>query len=578
MRIARPLLAVICISGATLVAESQVVTYVLEPSNIAGSYAFNYADPADGWGVADLTDPANAVVDTLALVDDGTAADTLGCGPLVNGVDVAGKIALVYRGTCEFGEKALSAQNAGAVAVILITNNPDAVDNFTMLPASQGANVTIPVVMITQAAGASIRAELDAGTDIVAFIGNKTGYFPNDVGLAGKDVRMADHGAIPSWVATDASEFNVVPGAWIHNLGSSDQSNVTLNVKVEQGGSVLYDETSTSAAISVGDSAYFTTPMFSQSSYSGLYDMTHTAQLGGGGEEFPDDNAFHSNFLVDSLLSYVPIDPMSEMPLATAFYQPSGNTSGYQACIQFQDPNASRLAALGIYASTTKSAPDSITGELVEGIAYQWLDAFTGLSDANYPGNAWTLDPLTTGEYTYSSDLGGEMVYIPFDDPIVLEDDARYLFCLQTFSADVFVGFDTKYDYSTNIDDNDQPVSCTESDGSWYGVGFGTDLTCAVSVLFGDASTIGIEELQRTELTPYPNPAATEIHIPLKGLSGIAQLSVHDATGRSVMDRQVTLGGDMLVVPANSFDNGAYLFDLRMTDGRRSTFRVVVTR
>ena len=45
-----------------------------------------------------------------------------------------------------------------------------------------------------------------------------------------------------------------------------------------------------------------------------------------------------------------------------------------------------------------------------------------------------------------------------------------------------------------------------------------------------------------------------------------------------VLDQEVTLGGEVLVVPADRFRNGTHLFYLRLRDGRRSTFRVVVTR
>ena len=43
-----------------------------------------------------------------------------GCNPLIN--NLTGKIAVIYRNTCEFGAKALNAQNAGAIGVIIIKN------------------------------------------------------------------------------------------------------------------------------------------------------------------------------------------------------------------------------------------------------------------------------------------------------------------------------------------------------------------------------------------------------------------------------------------------------------------------
>ena len=69
---------------------------------------------------------------TAVLVDDGTAADSLGCGVLVNNAAISGNIAVVYRGTCEFGVKALNAQNAGAIG-----GQTFYVDNIQIIPVPE---------------------------------------------------------------------------------------------------------------------------------------------------------------------------------------------------------------------------------------------------------------------------------------------------------------------------------------------------------------------------------------------------------------------------------------------------------
>ncbi len=57
------------------------------------------------------------VVDALDGVANQSFTDA--CEDLVNANEIAGKIAMIDRGTCEFGSKALRAQQAGAVAVII---------------------------------------------------------------------------------------------------------------------------------------------------------------------------------------------------------------------------------------------------------------------------------------------------------------------------------------------------------------------------------------------------------------------------------------------------------------------------
>src|SRR5690606_16551892 len=86
-----------------------------------------------------------------------------GCGTISNAAALSGNIAVALRGTCNFSEKALNAQNAGAIGLIIINNQASA-------PSSLGAgtgsgSVTIPVIMISQTQGASLLALLNgAGT------------------------------------------------------------------------------------------------------------------------------------------------------------------------------------------------------------------------------------------------------------------------------------------------------------------------------------------------------------------------------------------------------------------------------
>ncbi|MCX7551577.1 T9SS-dependent M36 family metallopeptidase [Xanthomarina sp. F2636L] len=90
-------------------------------STVAGAYpAVNPATtpPNNITGIG-----STPVTADLVLVDDGTALPNEGCNPISS---VAGKIAVVIRGTCPFVDKIQNAQDAGAVAVIVVNhNNPD---------------------------------------------------------------------------------------------------------------------------------------------------------------------------------------------------------------------------------------------------------------------------------------------------------------------------------------------------------------------------------------------------------------------------------------------------------------------
>ena len=92
------------------------------------------------------------------IVFTGTPTTTNdGCAALpANSLD--GKIAFIRRGTCGFYNKAINAQRAGAIAVVLYNNVVGAL-NPTVAPTPAGSPpVTIPVAAITAAGGAAIFA------------------------------------------------------------------------------------------------------------------------------------------------------------------------------------------------------------------------------------------------------------------------------------------------------------------------------------------------------------------------------------------------------------------------------------
>ena len=75
---------------------------------------------------------------------------------------LAGKIALIRRGTCGFYNKAINAQRAGAIGVVLYNNAAGGLSP-TVAPVPAGVEpVTIPVAAITAADGASIFSGLAA--------------------------------------------------------------------------------------------------------------------------------------------------------------------------------------------------------------------------------------------------------------------------------------------------------------------------------------------------------------------------------------------------------------------------------
>ncbi len=107
---------------------------------------------------ADLASEINA---EMLVVDDGMDVTSDGCDSLIN--DLTGKIALVDRGACAFVVKALTAQQAGAVAVI-IGNNDAANPNQLFLPGGDDMGaVTIPTMGVSFGAMEALKGAAEGG-------------------------------------------------------------------------------------------------------------------------------------------------------------------------------------------------------------------------------------------------------------------------------------------------------------------------------------------------------------------------------------------------------------------------------
>lgn len=135
---------------------------VTSPAGIAGPYQFGSANFGPSIGNPNVSANVVAAVDAA---DAAGPATTDGCSAFLNAADVAGKIALIERGTCGFAVKARNATDAGAVAVI-IYNNAANVNGAPPGMADDGINgqfVTIPTVSIRRADGLAVVAQLGGG-------------------------------------------------------------------------------------------------------------------------------------------------------------------------------------------------------------------------------------------------------------------------------------------------------------------------------------------------------------------------------------------------------------------------------
>jgi len=119
--------------------------------------------------------PEGVTADVVLVTDEGSDPDENdACEPITNAGALEGKIAILRRGACEFGLKALAAENAGAIAVIVVNNVEGA--PIVMAGGADGEFVTIPTLMVSDAVGGAIIAELANGVNTTMSLANYNVY------------------------------------------------------------------------------------------------------------------------------------------------------------------------------------------------------------------------------------------------------------------------------------------------------------------------------------------------------------------------------------------------------------------
>lgn len=588
----KKILLFLTVLSSGFMANSQVVFSGVSPVSIQGNYDFAWADPAGGdWSCPDFLVPGTFVEDTLMIVDDGTPGLNLqgnplsaeACnGPLIN--DLTGKIAVIYRNTCEFGYKALQAQDAGAVAAIIINREDEIVQ---MGGGVEGLNVTIPCVFVTSLTGNQLVTEMSNGP-VVVFLGSKVGAYVNDIGANSGQALVSPYGGANS-LQYDGFE----PGIQVYNYGTDDQAAVSINAKIDGPSGTIYDETVGPVAIVSGDTlAVFpgntdAFPAWNEGigNYeNGEYTLTYTMDLGGT-DDSDFDNVLSSSFSITDgttigTLAVSPVDA-SGMPVANTY--PSNATTEYQGCVMIQEPNSSTMAVQGMYfIPHTDTSVNDLAGSEIFGNAYQWDDGWVDLDDPNYDFAAATtnafnaLNIVTFGtHYPASNDDVDDVAYIEFVTPFLMVDNQRYLFCLQTFeTATISFGYDNTINYDGNEGIYRQPVAPVHIDGQWYSGGWSGASAPALSLKTFDPAEVGITDADILVGGAFPNPTTDAVTITVNA-TGAATLTVTDISGKIVMNSLVDLGTGSTKVNTSQLEAGVYVFTVIMENGKTAQFNLV---
>ncbi|CAE6828036.1 hypothetical protein XAC301_36470 [Xanthomonas arboricola pv. corylina] len=137
---------------AALILDPRTLLQVSAPASAAGKFEVGFAS------FGPLATAANFPARAVVTVNDGVAAASASDGcetPFVNAAEVAGKVALIDRGTCAFAIKVKNAQLNGAVGVIVASNAAGVQTMGNAAPPI--TDITIPAIMVSQADGARLK-------------------------------------------------------------------------------------------------------------------------------------------------------------------------------------------------------------------------------------------------------------------------------------------------------------------------------------------------------------------------------------------------------------------------------------
>ena len=352
-------------------AQSQVVVAGVSPASVQGNYDFGVQADAgwpsytvgsttgEFWGMnLDFGIPGTFIMDTLMLAEtgepgtnpEGNPISQEACDTLIN--DLTGKIAVVYRNTCDFSDKVKMCEDAGAIAVIVINREDDVNFIMTATDTGEGPNTTIPAVLVSNITGALLTSEMQ-NEPVVMLIGNKITAFDNDVGASRDEILISPFAGANSMID---SKFDI--GIQLYNYGNNPQNNVTVTATIDGPTGQVYNEMITAPAMVNGD----TLSIFNGNTYefppfdlggignypAGDYTLTYDIDLGIA-DDSDFDNTFTSVFTVNpDVISLAGIDG-SNIPGGTGY--PSNTEGEYQSCMFFEDLRTRATLGLLVYTS-----------------------------------------------------------------------------------------------------------------------------------------------------------------------------------------------------------------------------------
>ncbi|MEZ4960337.1 MAG: PA domain-containing protein [Saprospiraceae bacterium] len=575
-------------------ASAQTAVVVNSPASIAGAKAFDEA----GTGFSTVALSSGTWTADAIFVDNGTATPTIGCVSLINGSELAGKIALIDRGSCNFSEKVSLAENAGAIAAIVFNNLPG---DGTFAMGLTAPVVNIPAVMLSFEDGQAIRAELANGPVNITM---GAIVFDNNVSVDITRILNPLFGTVPKY-AVGNGQFEVPTGASVLNRGLNDAENVVVQASIDHNGSQVYSEEGTVEVIVTGDTSDLEIlPAYEPPAETGYYDLTYDVTYDTPDESSFDNSVSTSFYISENTFCKGRWDEANNRPEVTIGYtRDGGGNVMFMSGFHMTNATGAVLDSATFYVSTTLDSFGLLSaGSFVSVYAFLWEDLN---QDSMFSSDEFTTVAFNTVDLDPSLDRQWVTVnlldFISFNGPYTFDQDEVNLIIAPRFEGTetVFFGFDEGIDQTQRNDNNlftsdlDIPYLQTNTwdpdsgaPGSFgvfnNGMGGTTMGSVATAVHITPAGANAVQEplLEDVSVNIYPNPATnrftTEVALP--GVSKYLEYSIRDASGRQLFRaKKDNVQNDKVEFNISALPTGQYFLMVRTENGV-ATYPVSVQR
>ena len=580
------LVVAICFATSSLRGQFVIVN---SPDSLSGSYTYSVG--SFGANLLDSIWTADAVV-----VNDGTATPTRLCADSVVN-NIAGKIALMDRGTCTFVSKLIKAQKGGAIAGIIFNNAP----NGGVIPmGGTDPAITMPCVMLSFEDGVKIKAALAAGATVNISLGNIR--FAGDVAAPDNEVSIANLGAIPADQLQSLDPFKFLPGAVVRNIGTNDLTGAELKATIEyssfdgSSSSIVYqDSFGIGSEVLAVDSAIIIslTDFIPDPSNLGYYDVSYEVKSDSTDVNQTNNTAVTDFAVTKNVFSKSTWLEAEQVPDLTTITTIAGGGE-IEFITGFQIPKGLGYSIDSTTFYIAIDAPDSLGGRIVESYIYEW-------NDLNQNGGT-TVDEISIValaflEFPTAVAARQGYVTLPFFDINTFEpgfkipaDDKTYLVGIRYRGEGIFrFGFDANKNAATYNQLETLNGTFTELDLPYLGInewvdditpnvdaGFtftGLSSSLCVAVFVNEIGT-NVKDLLATnefKMEMYPNPVSDQLttSLTLTEKSAFVEYEITDATGRRIFNQRKNgyVELDNAVFNVTALPAGQYFFTVRTEQG-----------